>query len=855
MSDNTLIAINPLSKFAPKSATKPQPKALRAYTSTEKNGDIVKDVPSKPNAKGMVTWTRTITTKAGKNTVTQFQAPKSWQAGSGQKLYIYQSSAKLAPKIANEEQNPLLQGLMGASVGWSQTTIGLAGRALRKTGVPIVKNVGQGLIDLHEKYIQASAEDGSSIGGFVVNRRMNPNGTAAKIGDGVQAAVTLFAGGEGLVKVGAAAIAKVPVAAKMSAKIAPKLAKGAAWVAARPKIAKGIAVGVTGAMAAQLGHELATGDIKGFTRDVALLGAGGVAYGAKLVKAAATGMRNEIELAIKNHSLAGLKTGVAKLKKLQSFAAIVDKKLASIIQTLVKDYEARYDRKSFSTTPTGMAEGEIASVSHGLPETAVDRHSINEILPKVQDRAAVHSIAQQIFHDDELRKVFSDRIRDVAQKNNVTPDKALSILKNADAIVAAKDLGLTQAQTKKLISMCKDMDYKSREKIISIINQDIWFLPHAKEIVQISNSEKLDLDAAYQEYKLGNPWWQADKLGFTEDQKYHLFEQCKHLKFPMRKKVISYVKEHPELLNYAKDIVKHAETHGVSTDQAYNALKATIGEFAAKELGLDGVFKQTLVNLCRNKPAAMRVELINLARQHPDYLFGGYEVADYAIKHKVSPAKAFEVLKSSIPEILAKELKFNAAKTQELIILCEYKSPQIRERILAFVRKHPDCMKHEREIYEYAHRNAMSIDDAFEALKHSLPGAMAKQLKLSKAQKEELIKQSDGQNGFMREQIMSYVLRDVGELEYARETCKIAAESGITFNEAYKIAKIYSPETLSKYGSDTYEQKAIFAYVKRLNIGQRKLLMQYFESHPSLPNESMYRIDMYKIDHLRNGGI
>jgi hypothetical protein len=253
------------------------------------------------------------------------------------------------PALANEEQNPLLQGLMGASVNLSAGTIGLAGRLLRKMGVPVIKDVGQAFIDAHEKGVQASAEDGSSIGGIIVNKRMNPEGKAAKIGGGISEAGQFFVGGGAFIKIGF----KIPGTAKI-------LTKVGAWVLTKPKLVKTAIVAGATLTTAQLAHQIATGDIKGFTRDVTLMGVGGITQGAKLVKLAATVARNEIELAIAQKSLSGIETGVVKLKKLLPFAELpfikkADKDLKFIIQTLVKDYGKRVERKNFDRMPTAMA--------------------------------------------------------------------------------------------------------------------------------------------------------------------------------------------------------------------------------------------------------------------------------------------------------------------------------------------------------------------------------------------------------------------------------------------------------------------------------------------------------------------
>jgi hypothetical protein len=305
-SKTTLIAINPPSKVIPKPVSKSSPAVLHIYVGTEKNGDVFTDVPSKPNAKGIVTWTRTIKTKAGKTTVTQFQAPKSWQAGSGKPLYIYKSSD---PTIAHEETNPLLQGLMGASVNASAITMGYAGRASRmfglKTGIPGFKEVGQALINAHEQGVEASAKDGSSIGGFVVNKRMNPKGIAAQIGGAVPEAIQWGVGGGFVIK----GASKVPV-----------LAKAGTWVLSKPVAVKGLAVVGTGLSAAQLQHEIATGDIKGFTRDVALMGAGAFAYGAKLLKLAATNGIKNIQIAVTAKNLSNVGKGLDWLGKLKQAA-------------------------------------------------------------------------------------------------------------------------------------------------------------------------------------------------------------------------------------------------------------------------------------------------------------------------------------------------------------------------------------------------------------------------------------------------------------------------------------------------------------------------------------------------------
>ena len=332
---------------AQKPATGLQPKApvLKAYTA--RKGDIsVKAVPNKPDAKGMVTWT-VIVTQRGKTEITYLKAPQNWQYGA--KPLPPQAAP---PAFAGEEQNPLIQALMGASVDFSAGTLGIAGRLLRKTGIPIVKDAGQGLINAH-KAVEDSALNGSSIGGIVINGRMNPNGRAAKIGGGLGTAATFLTGGGGVALVGKG-LTKLPAIAKVVTWAAPTVIK----TLSKPAVMKTGVVIAGGLTVGQIGDDIQRKDLKGLTRDLALLGAGGLGAGRALTKPqlniAANKTNGEIFNAIQNHDTAGMKAGIAKLKKLAANAGKYPD-LRKNIKTLIERHTLALERGSFEVKPTGMA--------------------------------------------------------------------------------------------------------------------------------------------------------------------------------------------------------------------------------------------------------------------------------------------------------------------------------------------------------------------------------------------------------------------------------------------------------------------------------------------------------------------
>jgi hypothetical protein len=245
--DKTLIAFSPSLKSPPKSVA-PKPIILHTHTSAEKNGDRFTYVPGKPNAKGMVIWTRTIVTKSGKKTTSQFEAPKNWQAGSGKTLYIYKSSVKTVPN----EKPTLWQ--MGAAVAEMRNNVGGLFSPIYTNDTNRLKREGY-----------------------------NPNGTAAQLtGGGINAAL-IWGGGwvAGGVMKGIAVLPKVAGAIETAGQFASKLPHAAkvVSVATHPVTHKTFIVGGAAADAGFTYHAASTGDFKSATTSLILGGAGSVLAG------------------------------------------------------------------------------------------------------------------------------------------------------------------------------------------------------------------------------------------------------------------------------------------------------------------------------------------------------------------------------------------------------------------------------------------------------------------------------------------------------------------------------------------------------------------------------------------------
>jgi hypothetical protein len=439
--------------------------------------------------------------------------------------------------------------------------------------------------------------------------------------------------------------------------------------------------------------------------------------------------------------------------------------------------------------------------SERLVEPDPIKKAVEIKLSQKPNHVVMRDVAQAIIDKDKLRlhnemlnKEFPELIQAMAKEKGVTLDNALHLLKYSDPAVAARDLGLNPQQAKELVKACNKMDYTTRQKIIKLIRHHVSFLYHAREIALISNSEKLNLDDAHEAYENTHPYWVGEKIGLTDDQKYELSNMLSRKSFPARKDIIDFVKAHVDIFYYIKEIVSHAKFSKTSLEAAFIELKASFPEIMAKKLNLNDFETKKLILLCRGESSLSREEIIKLIQQHGDLIYYFEELKQYRKDNQTTLSEAFEKLRDTIPEIVLKGLRFSKDKADELISECEDQPAKIRRGIIAFSKTHPDMIKYAQEVAKFALESNISVEEAYKVIINSTPETASKKLRLTTAQSVELANQCSGQIGSVRDNIISYVLRNVGSLEHARETCLYASRHGVSLAQAYISIQSHNTE-------------------------------------------------------------